>query len=231
MRIAVRVSVLVLTLLLVFLLYSYYYNINGSILEESLGHLFDADIVINEQKSIPINDNYINGGYTLKYSFDKNHNHYEGSAVLEKGFNQKYRIVRYNHVKDTSIISVNIYERDSKSYLQINGMIEDVSELVFFNGNQSFIVDVTHYKLLDEIELKIDNIQYYTVKTNSETSHYGLIEDEETYIFKGDTLLIYFACGLIVVFGFMTFSMFSKETNLLEGIFKKLTKSKSVKNI
>ncbi len=232
MRILIRLSILIISVVISGLVYNYYYNIDEADLNNSLNQILEAEVLINEKKAITNNLYNIKEGFTIQYSYDKLYNHYEGSALLEKGFNEKYRLVQYDSKRDKSVVYFNTYKRDNKEYIQLYGELNSVEDITFYTTEEkALIIDVTQYDYADEIEVdfKSDDIEYYVVTTDKYSKQYGVIEEEITHLFRGEKVLVYAACGFVMMFGFMTFSMFSKETNVLESIFNRITRIKSSK--
>ena len=232
MRLFIRLLIVIVSVVISGLVYSYYYNIEETDLNKSLDQLFEAEVIIHDKKGISNNLYNIKEGFAIQYSYDKLYNHYDGSALLEKGFNKKYRLVQYDSKRDKSVVYFNTYKRDNKEYIQLYGDIGSVEEITFYTTEKkALIIDVTQYDYVDEIEVdfKSDEIEYYVVTTNEYSKRYGVIEEEITHVVRGEKVLVYAACGFVMMFGFMTFSMFSKETNVLESIFNRITRIKSSK--
>jgi|LGOV01.1.fsa_nt_gb hypothetical protein len=232
MRLFIRLLIVIVSVIISGLVYSYYYNIDEADLNNSINQLFEAEVIIQEKKAISNNLYNIKDGFTIQYSYDKFYNHYEGIVIFEKGFNEKYRLVQYDNKRDKSVVYFNTYKRDNKEYIQLYGELSSVEEIIFYTTEEkTLIIDVTQYDYADEVEVdfKLDEIEYYVVTTDKYSKQYGVIEEEITYVFKGEKVLVYSACGFVMMFGFMTFSMFSKETNVLESIFNRITRIKSSK--
>lgn len=221
---------MVVTFGLAFFVYSYYYNIDGLNLDHSLSDTFEAEVKVHSNSLLQANDYDIKEGLTVDYTYEKLHNQYQGSAILEKGMNKKYRIVNHKTIKDESQISFKIKDKSKINYIQFYGEIDEVNEITFYTTHSGPIaIDMTQYQLTEEIAINFEpeDIEYYIITTEGYSKKYGVLTAEDPYIFNGQTIFIYMPIALIIMFGFIFFSIFSKETNLLEGFFNRLTRIKS----
>lgn len=226
MKLMLRLIIITLSIVSAFLLYNHFYTVDiNTNLKEELSDYLEKDVEIITLKAL-------GDEYGVHYIYEEKGKSYDGHAVLQKGYNNHYRFSYINFEEEKGRLYFENYLKDGKHRLLVYGNTENTTQFTIHTIDNPLTVETTgdlnYYQIIETV-INEESIAYYTVTEETGVNKYWINpaaiseNNPNGFINNGPKEIVLMSCGLVVMIGFITSFMFTKELNLLERVYGKIT--------
>lgn len=226
MKLMLRLMIMTLSIACAFFLYNHFYTVDiNTNLNEELSDYLKKDVEIITLKSL-------DDEYGVHFKYEVNDKSYEGHAILQKGYNDHYRFSYINFEEEKGRLYFENHLKDGKHHLLVYGNTENTTQFTLHTIDKYLTVETngnSNYYQIIETVINEESITYYTVTEETDVNKYwinpaAISENKRNgFINNGPKEIVMMSCGLVVMIGFITSFMFTKELNLLEQVYGKIT--------
>lgn len=229
MKLLIRLTIITISIVLAAMLYQHHFDIQS--VDDTVELEKQISKMIGEETTL-VTITPLDVHYAVSFTFILRDEQHQGFALLEKGLNKRYKLIKAYYEKDRNHLSFEDIVFQGEDRLVVYGNVKDGKKVELFTDDASieFYPGSEDILIFAKIDIKSIALEKYFVTHTDGTKKVvdisydiKMLSDYRGFIDNGSGIIVLSAGGLIIIFGFMFSFMFTPKNNLLERLFNRVT--------